>query len=120
MIFSTREDLRKRLEYIWDFADKNSDVDFLLDELWKDIEETKYKNLNQPNVSNSVFYVTIKDNIKAPYWTALHHNEAFKVKKCTSIDEIENKGLNNMDTENYYIVVSGEYKGCVIYKKHCY
>ena len=53
MIFKTKEDLKKRLTYIWDFADKNSDIDFMLNELWKDIEETKVKNLAQPDVSGS-------------------------------------------------------------------
>lgn len=39
--FKTKEDLKKRLEYVWDFADKNGDIDFLLNELWKDIQATK-------------------------------------------------------------------------------
>lgn len=41
MVFKTKEDLKKRLTYLWDYADKNSDIDFLLNEVWRDIEETR-------------------------------------------------------------------------------
>lgn len=54
MIFKTKEDLRKRIVYIWDCYDKDSDVDFILEELWKDIEETKVKNLVKPDVSGEL------------------------------------------------------------------
>ena len=33
----SKDDLKSRLEYVWDFANKNSDIDLILGELWNDI-----------------------------------------------------------------------------------
>ena len=52
MIFKTKEDLEKRLTYLWDYADKNSDIKALLNELWNDIVETR--NVTELNERNSV------------------------------------------------------------------
>lgn len=55
MIFKTKEELRTRLNYLWDYTSKRSDVEHLLRELWKDIEDTRneVKNLVKPDVSGN-------------------------------------------------------------------
>jgi len=94
MRFKTKQDLKKRLEYIWDFADKNSDIDSLLNELWKDIEETKAINIVTSYVSDSSYFPNPR-----------------------TIDESANNANIQMGNIQYYLSIK-DYQSSLI-KAHC-